>query len=176
MLNNLPTKSMARIALMSAITIGLSFVRVPYIVPFTLQTLSCMIAGLILPRKEAVISQLIYVVLGLIGIPVFSAGGGFSYVLYPTFGFIFFMPIMTYIIATLKNKNILLAIAAGSFPQLLFGALYYYYIVTNLQGAEQTVGAVLMALFVPYIPVEALKGVAAYMLYFYLPKSLKQNK
>jgi len=173
---NISTKSIARIALMTAITVGLSFVRIPFMyVPFTLQTLSCMIAGLMLARREAVLSQIIYVVLGLLGLPIFTAGGGPAYVIYPTFGYILFMPVMTYIISTLKNKNIILSLVAGFIPQLFFGAMYYFFIVTVMQGVEKELGAILIALFISFIPVEALKALSAYLLYQYLPNSLKNK-
>ena len=174
-MTKLTTQSIARISLMAALTIGLSFVRIPYAVPFTLLTLSCMIAGLILPKNEAVLSQIMYIVLGLIGLPIFTAGGGLSYVIYPTFGYIIFLPVMSYIIASLKEKNIIVALIAGSLPQLLFGALYYFFILTVIQNVENELGSILMALFVTFIPVEILKAVAAYLLYINLPKNFKEN-
>lgn len=50
----------------------------------------------------------IYIVMGLIGIPVFSAGGGFAYVLQPTFGyilgFLIAAPVGGFVARALKNN------------------------------------------------------------------------
>ncbi|MGI6212956.1 MAG: biotin transporter BioY [Christensenellales bacterium] len=167
------TKALARIGLMTAVTVGLSFVRIAFIVPFTLQTLACMIAGLLLPRREAVVSQALYVFLGLAGLPVFTAGGGFSYALYHTFGYIIYLPLMAYTISALKAKSGILAMAAGIIPQLVFGMLYYYVIVTKVQGATQEIGKLFSLLVLPFIPAEALKAFSALLIYRYLPSKLK---
>lgn len=36
--------------------------------------------------KYGALSQFVYVALGLVGLPIFTAGGGFGYLLYPTCG------------------------------------------------------------------------------------------
>ena len=65
-----------------------SFIRIPVpLVPFTLQITFTTLAGLLLGSKKGAISVAVYVLMGLIGIPVFTQGGGFSYVLKPSFGF-----------------------------------------------------------------------------------------
>ena len=45
-------------------------------------------AGLLLGARLGALSQALYVGLGLVGLPIFAAGGGFSYVFNPTFGFL----------------------------------------------------------------------------------------
>lgn len=57
-------------------------------IPMTLQTLVVIGIGLMLGTKRALILFLLYIVMGVIGIPVFSKGGGPAYVLEPSFGFI----------------------------------------------------------------------------------------
>lgn len=46
------------------------------------------VAGILLGPRDGALSQLLYLLLGLVGIPVFSQGGGLSYLLRPGFGFI----------------------------------------------------------------------------------------
>lgn len=173
--SNFTPKSIAFTALMTAITIGLSFIRIPFIVPFTLQTLACMLAGLLLPAKEATVSQLLYILLGLLGLPIFTGGGGLAYIIYPTFGYILYMPAMTLTIALLKQKNTVLAMVAAIVPQLAFGLLYYYFIVTVVQGAQQQLAQLFSVLVLPFLPAELLKAVAALLLYRYFPNSLKNS-
>lgn len=70
------------------ITVG-TFIRIPVPpVPFTLQTLFVILAGLVLGAKLGTVSVLVYIALGLAGFPIFSSGaGGIGYVLMPTFGY-----------------------------------------------------------------------------------------
>lgn len=168
-------QSIAHIGLMTAITVGFSFVKIPFFIPFTLQTLACMLAGLLLQPRDAILSQLIYVFLGLFGLPVFTAGGGFSYVLYPTFGYILYMPVMAGTIALLKGRNIVLSLFLGIVPLLLFGMMYYYFIVTLVQDASQQLGKLFTILVLPFLPSELLKAVAAFLIYHYLPANLKKS-
>ena len=58
------------------------------IVPFTLQFLFVALAGLILGAKYGAMSVIIYLCLGLAGLPVFANGGGISYIAKPTFGYL----------------------------------------------------------------------------------------
>ena len=54
----------------------------------TLQYLFTAMAGLLLGRRWGALSQAVYVLLGLVGLPIFTMGGGFGYVFQPTFGFL----------------------------------------------------------------------------------------
>ena len=47
-----------------------------------------MLAGIVLGSKLGALSMLTYIVLGLLGCPIFTAGGGVGYVFYPSFGYI----------------------------------------------------------------------------------------
>lgn len=82
-----------------------AFIKIPNpflpAVMITFQLFFCVFAGLLLKPIYALASQLIYIVIGLIGIPVFSGGGGFDYVFRPTFGFLIGFAVAAYIIALL---------------------------------------------------------------------------
>ena len=83
------TLRIVRIAVFVALIIVGAFVKFPIgIVPVSMQFAFCMFASLMLGGLDSFACVAIYVVMGLIGIPVFSAGGGFAYVLQPTFGYI----------------------------------------------------------------------------------------
>lgn len=55
---------------------------------FTLQFFFVLMAGMLLGARLGALSAALYVLIGLLGIPVFAAGGGISYVLRPSFGFL----------------------------------------------------------------------------------------
>ncbi len=70
------------------ITIG-TFVRIPIGADFyTLQFLFTLLAGLVLGERFGTMAVAAYVLLGLIGVPVFASGGGIGYLFQPTFGYL----------------------------------------------------------------------------------------
>ena len=75
------------IAMFVALVIVGGFISVP--IPFTdvqlsFQTVFVIAAGLILGSRDGALAVVIYVTMGLIGIPVFTQGGGIGYVLMPS--------------------------------------------------------------------------------------------
>ena len=67
-----------------------SMFTIPFpLVPMTLQVAVVLLSGLLLGARGGVISQAFYVLLGLIGLPVFAGGeGGMQIIFKPTFGFL----------------------------------------------------------------------------------------
>ena len=83
------TKNLAYCALFTALIAVGAFIRVPVpVVPFTLQYLFTMLAGLLLGPRLGTIAVGTYVLLGLVGLPIFTQGGGFWYVFQPSFGYL----------------------------------------------------------------------------------------
>lgn len=94
------TRDLILCALFTALSAIGAFIRIPVpLVPFTLQITFTTLAGLLLGSKKGAISVAVYVLMGLIGIPVFTQGGGFSYVLKPSFGFL-----VAFIIGAFVNR------------------------------------------------------------------------
>lgn len=80
---------MTRIAIFTVLTIVGTRIMIPVpMVPFTLQTLVCMTAGIVLGAKYGAASQALYMLLGLAGLPVFTSGAGIGAVLTPSFGYV----------------------------------------------------------------------------------------
>ena len=112
-----------------------AFIKVPVpVVPFTLQFLFTMLAGLLLGGKLGAFSVVAYLVLGLAGLPIFSEGGGIWYVFKPSFGYIIGFCIATYVTGTMAErmkltiKNLLVANFTGMLIVYAAGMLYYYVI------------------------------------------------
>jgi biotin transport system substrate-specific component len=77
------------VPLFTALTAAGAFIKIPTpIVPITLQTLMVILSGLVLGARGGALSQLLYVFMGLLGLPLFSGGGGPAYVFSPTFGYL----------------------------------------------------------------------------------------
>jgi len=82
-------RRLSLIALFAALTAVSSFIRIPlWPVPITLPTFFVILAGLVLGASGGAMSQAIYLIVGLIGLPVFSGGGGPSYLLQPSMGYL----------------------------------------------------------------------------------------
>ena len=73
------TKTLIYCSLFTALIAAGAFIKIPVpVVPFTLQYLFTMLAGLLLGSKRGTISVVAYMLLGLAGLPIFSEGGGMS--------------------------------------------------------------------------------------------------
>ena len=70
------TKDIAYIAVFVALLAVCSWITVPTTVPFTLQTLGVFLAVGVLGGQRGTLAILAYLLLGLVGAPVFSGFGG----------------------------------------------------------------------------------------------------
>ena len=79
----------AECAIFIALMVAASYIQIPFpLVPLTFQTVISVLSGLLLGWKKGTASMAVYCFMGLIGLPVFAAGGGIYYVLKPSFGYI----------------------------------------------------------------------------------------
>lgn len=74
-------------------------------VPVTLQTLAVSLAGALLGPALGAASQALYVALGALGAPVFSAGGGIGYLMGPTGGYLLAFPLAAAVTGVLAGKG-----------------------------------------------------------------------
>ena len=88
-MKNMQLRELVLCALFIAlITVG-TFVRIPVGTDvYTLQFLFTLLAGLLLGARLGAVAVAAYILLGLVGVPVFASGGGPAYVLQPTFGYL----------------------------------------------------------------------------------------
>lgn len=98
----LTVREMSLVSLFAALTAVGAFIKVPIpFVPFTLQFLFVLFAGMLLGRRLGLLSQVIYIALGLAGAPVFANGGGPGYVLQPTFGYLVGFAVAAYAVGAM---------------------------------------------------------------------------
>lgn len=88
--------TMTRVALMAAVTAVAAQISIPLPftpVPFTLQVLAVILSGLLLGPRYGALAQVIYVLLGAVGVPVFAQfHGGLGVVFGPTGGYLLSYP------------------------------------------------------------------------------------
>ena len=104
-------------------------------VPFTLQTMIVLLAGAFLGAKNGAYSQLIYIFLGAIGLPVFAQTAdetmGFARLIGPTGGYLLAFPIAAYLVGLLTEKNqkyltVIISMFVAELVVIAFGTLYLY--------------------------------------------------
>ena len=82
-------KRLTYIALMAVVICVCSWLTVPFTVPFTMQTFGVFCALLLLGGKDGTAAVGIYILMGLVGLPVFSGfRGGAGHIFGPTGGYI----------------------------------------------------------------------------------------
>lgn len=106
-----------------------------YTMHFTLQWLFVLMAGFILGKKLGTFSVVAYIALGLLGLPIFAAGGGIAYVLRPGFGFLLGFILAAFLIGFLTEKmhatkvyQMMIPATVGLFAYYAVGAVYFYMI------------------------------------------------
>lgn len=82
-------------------------------VPFTLQPVAVLLAGLLLGPRLGAASQAAYLAAGAAGLPVFAAGGGLAYLLGPTGGYLLAFPAGAAVAGLLARRGGLGRYAAG---------------------------------------------------------------
>lgn len=161
-------------ALFVSLMIAGAFIRIPIpMMPLTFQTFFAVLAGLLLGWHKGMISMVAYMLLGLIGLPVFTSGGGFSYVLMPSFGYILGFIASAGVAGICPRKanklwhTVFLAIAAF-LADYLFG-IAYFIAVWQLNGWEGLWHGVLVY-NVLYMPKDLLLSIfAAFISYSVAP-------
>lgn len=167
---NKPFFNLSLSALFTAAMVICSFLAVPTPIPFTLQTFAVFLACSFLGFKGAFLSTLTYILLGLVGLPIFAGfKGGVSALLEPTGGFILgflFIPLFYGIFCRVFGKR---AEAIGLFAGLLIcyltGSLWCL-----LYTDRKSYPIILLTSVAPFIIPDIIKLATA----LYLAKALKK--
>ena len=105
-LKHMKTKDLVLCAMFVALIAVGAFIKIPVpVVPFTLQFLFTMLAGLLLGPVNGALAVVVYIVLGLIGLPIFTQGGGPGYIFQPSFGYIIGFAVAAYVNGKIANAK-----------------------------------------------------------------------
>lgn len=149
--------------LFAALIAAGAFIRIPVpVVPFTLQFLFTTLAGMFLGPGLGAVSVLVYLALGLMGLPIFAQGGGPSYVLMPSFGYLLGFAAGTFITGKIAEKKakpsfrrLVLAGAAGLLAVYAIGMAYYYSICNFVLETPIAFGPLILYCFLMAVPGDA---------------------
>ena len=169
-------RELTEIALFAALLCVSSFVYIPLPVPITMQTLVMFSALFILGGRGGSIAVFVYILLGALGLPVFSGfSGGISRLFDATGGYILGMllaSLLWWLLDTLLPKKELFKIinsGAALLAIYTFGTLWFTFVYAD---GEKTLGAVLLSSVAPFIIPDAIKLYLAYYISKKIPTGL----
>lgn len=157
------TRMLVLTALFAALTAVGAFLRFPLgATSFTLQFLFTALAGILLGPRWGALSQAVYVLTGLVGLPVFTMGGGPGYVLQPSFGFLLGLIPAAWTVGCLAPRSIsllraILACLVGLGVLYLIGLPYLALILNGYLGRNLSLWQTLKAGMLIYLPGDFLK-------------------
>lgn len=184
----LTTRSIALTSLFAALTALGAFLSIPVgPVSITLQTFFVLLAGILLGPRPGALSQIVYLALGLFGLPIFSGfTGGASAVFKPSFGFLIGFVAAAYIVGLLVEKyvkqpsanapvsrkanntlsfsKIFLIALLGTVIIYLFGLPYMYLMLTKIMHTDITFAKAFQVGCLVFLPGDLLKTLLASLL------------
>lgn len=174
------TLDMIYIAVFAVLIAICSWISIPTVVPFTLQTFAIFLSVGVLGGKRGTLAVLVYILLGLIGIPVFAgfsggigvlAGNTGGYIM----GFLLSALVMWAMEKILGRKLWVLALSMiiGLFVCYAFGTAWFMIVYTRNTGAVG-LASVLGWCVVPFLIPDFIKIALAFILSKRLAKLIER--
>ena len=145
-------------------------------VPFTLQTMIVVLAGAFLGARNGAYSQVLYLALGSVGLPIFAQTPdglvGFARLFGPTGGYLLAFPAAAYLTGYIIEKNksyipVVLAMFAGNVIIILSGMSFLYTFYVRDFSEAFKLGALIFSVWT------VAKVIASASIYFGIKKSIK---
>lgn len=159
----------ALIAAGAALTAGAAQISIPmWPVPITGQTFAVLLVGTTLGALRGALSMALYVVLGAVGLPIFTAGkSGLAYFAGPTGGYLIGFVLAAIVTGWLAQRQwdrrfvgTVVSFLAGTVVIYAVG-LPWLSVALGQLGYPNDLNATLQAGFYPFIPGDILKAVVA---------------
>ena len=181
------TRNIVLISLTVALTTAGAYLRIPVgPVPISLQTLFVLLAGALLGPSLGALAMAAYIILGLIGLPLFTGGGGPQYVFSPTFGFLLSFPLSAMVTGALfkrfsdrgrgKMGRSLAAMTLGTVVIYAVGVPWLGLNLLLVQGKSVGAKTLLMMGMIPFLPGDIFKIFLASWLVGPVGRTLNQTR
>lgn len=162
-------KNMALCGLFTAVLTVCAWISIPFgDSVITLQTFGIFLTLGLLGGKMGSLTVLVYLLLGAVGVPVFSAfQGGLGALLGTTGGYLFgfMLTALTYWLLTSRRNTPRLRLIVMVIGLLLcYGCGSWWYLTRYLSGGTVTLGLVLLKCVVPFLIPDAVKLGLAWLL------------
>lgn len=146
-------RDLLRIAIGAAFLAFCSWFSIPFPIPFTLQLFCVYLLNFLFGGRKALLSVSIYLLLGALGVPVFSGfQGGIGHLIGPLGGFLIGM-LLICLVCCFKGLKPWVLAAIGTLLCYALGAVWFFL----LGQSETTFGAILFSMVLPFLPLDALK-------------------
>ncbi|HHU80420.1 MAG TPA: biotin transporter BioY [Acholeplasmataceae bacterium] len=164
------TRRVATQAILLSLLIVSAFIKIPTsLIPFTLQLLVVLIISFITKPLDGMIIFVTYIIIGLVGIPVFASGGGLGYIYLPSFGFIIGFIIMHLVMSLMsrflkrfkKVVGYLISSIIGLITLYLVGIIYALFIFNVYQDLGYSIIKILNLMVLPFIAFDLIKCLLA---------------
>ncbi len=173
--------SMVYCSLFAVIIALCSFLTVPAVIPFTLQTLGIFLCLELLGGKKGFFSVFIYTLLGAAGLPVFSGfRGGLGILLSNTGGYILgflVLALVYWFITSLLGTKLpirILAMFLGLLLCYFFGTFWFVFVYSEQKSLSEVISA-LQICVIPFLIPDIIKLSCAVGLRKLLRKRLPEN-
>ena len=168
--NRRRTYDMAFIGVFTALIAVCSWISIPTLVPFTLQTFAVFLAVSVLGGKRGTLAVVVYVLLGATGVPVFAEfTGGIDIILRNTGGYIIgfiFSALIMWLVESLFGRKIWvqgISMVIGLLACYAVGTAWFMFVYMRDSGAVG-LSTVLGWCVIPFIIPDAVKIALALML------------
>lgn len=175
----LDTKDYAIMGLCTALIAICAWITIPAAVPFTMQTFAVFLTAGLLGGKRGTIVVLVYLLLGAVGLPVFSGfAGGLGYMMGVTGGYLvgfIFIGLIMWLFEKLwgfSRKTLIISMILGLIACYAFGTAWFIIVYTKNTGSIGVLSALSMCVF-PYIIPDAAKIMLATLLTMRLRKVIQ---
>lgn len=182
---SLSTRDVVLCGLFAALIAVGAFIKItlptePYPFTFSLQWLFVLLAGLLLGAKLGALSVATYLIIGLVGVPVFVHGGGPQYIFRAGFGFLLGFLLAAFLIGLIAERlapatgsakspflpeffKLMVAALVGLVAYYAVGIAYYYLMYTYVltTPAEWGLGIAIVGCLTTFLPDVALCVIAA---------------
>lgn len=159
-----------------------SWISIPTLVPFTLQTFAVFLAVGVLGGKLGTMAVLVYVLLGAIGVPVFAGfRGGIGVILNNTGGYIIgfiFSALIMWLMESLLGRKLWVqgvSMVLGMAAYFVFGTIWFMVVYTRNTGAVG-LATVLGWCVIPFIIPDLVKIALVLVLSGRISKAIRINK
>jgi biotin transport system substrate-specific component len=174
--NRTSIRGLVYAALFGALTAAGAFMVIPLPpVPITAQTFFMNVAAILLGGTLGALSQLIYIMLGVVGVPVFAGGkAGLGVLFGPTGGYLAGFIVAAFVIGTVNRLRSNPGVAWNIFSMLIGMLLIYLPGVGWLSWtAKLSISKALAVGVLPFIPGDFLKIALAALVSFKLKDRIK---
>lgn len=168
------------IGLFAALIAVCSWISIPLTVPITLQTMAvCLVAGL-LGTKRGTITTVIYILLGLVGVPVFAGfSSGPAALLSPSGGYIVGFIFTALIVGFVSDKTkgrmlpLIISMVTGILVCYIFGTIWYAIVYAKQNETVAALKTILGWCVIPFLIPDAVKIAVASILTNRLKRFIK---